>query len=192
MCPEDFCEKIKILRCRWPGYCSIAQWTFFCWILFWMLTMSSGLSMERMMVCRLRGTPLSWARWYTSSHCCHLLFSLQNILCTNGKVKSHCLFTHDLTSTPPADRPSQSWCSPPSGRRTPPMSPVQPRYRWPGNSGTWQPGKMSIYQDGTFSCYGYWENTETFVPYHCGSSLSKEASNYLFCSKFAVTHFSNF
>ena len=54
------------------------------------------------------------------------------------------LFTHDLTSTPPADRPSQSWCSPPSGRRTPPMTQDQPRYQWPGNSGTWQPGEMSI------------------------------------------------
>ena len=114
-----------------------------------MLTMSSGLSMERMMVCRLRGTPLSWARWYTSSHCCHLLFSLQNISRKNGKVKSHCLFIHDLTSTPPVGHQSQFWCSPPSGRRTPPMSPVQPQYQWPGNSGTWQPGDIRISRQNT-------------------------------------------
>ena len=162
-----------------------------------MLTMSSGLSMERMMVCRLRGTPLSWARWYTSSHCCHLLFSLWNITCKKCKplIINNILCSHVISLQHLQLVISLSlgvlhllgvglhpW--------------AQSNHNISGKAaqehGSRRGNKDIMMEHFSMMDIGLAEYRKICKPYHCDSSLSKEASNYWFCSKFAVKHFSNF
>ena len=141
-----------------------------------MLTMSSGLSMERMMVIRLRGTPLSWARWYTSSHCCHLLFSLKHIPCKyvnfNIFICSH--FNTSSWSSVSVLVFSTFWASDSTHEPSPTTISVARQLR---NMAAL--GNKDIKMEHFFMIdIGLTENRKICKPYHCGSSLSKEASSY--------------